>query len=492
MSSDAAQLNWWKPVGLAVLFLGLGSAAWYLEVVKRPHDERLAENQKKIFDIAESTIKSLEIVDGPFHFRFECQAVQALKCRPRDHSAWKMTHPILVDADASNVNSFLSSLSHLTAMQLLSLKDQAPEKHAQIIRDFGLSPTSRSRPEFPRIKIDVHNRGTITAYFGATHTIGSRIYLGRAINGKFDTENFFLVPGNLREQLSRSRTYWRGKSIFSEKLSGITKISFNGRRDQFELTPKKNFWRMKFKKEEPADRDRVEKFISAIEFLKAKDFLSEEIDSPGAQKILDQSNRLVTATIYYGGRSSPLIIKLFKQKLKDQKRTLLAINTRSELFEVSATIERQLGLTPHDLKLRNLITSVERFSISKIEAQFSPSSTPSNFKNNPPTRVAIKDGQNWVNPPNSQTGLATIANDLLAKLADQSIKSIGSAQPSTKILKLTLHQSENLKDPIHLEFWKKDEQTWARLSQNPYPESYLIAKPLADALPWSKGKEIQQ
>src|SRR5690349_7067473 len=98
-----AQLTWKRQAALAGSLLVLSSAAYWLEYSHKPRLEEAEEKSKKLFDLKDTQVATIRVVDGPRKFAFKCLDADTKLCKPGDNSKWQMTEPTQLRADDSNV-----------------------------------------------------------------------------------------------------------------------------------------------------------------------------------------------------------------------------------------------------------------------------------------------------------------------------------------------------------------------------------------------------
>ncbi|MEK7691250.1 MAG: DUF4340 domain-containing protein, partial [Bdellovibrionota bacterium] len=274
--------QWIKPLVLAVVLFVLGGAAYWFEYNQRPKKEAAEEAEKKFFTLKDVEVSKILLVaqDGG---RYEIQCVESdgKKCKVGESTnRWELIAPIKGQADTSNINSFLSSLSSLNPAETISLAEESPEKRKSMLTGYQLDDEAIQKPGTRRIEVTTAGGQIIAAYFGETHPIGETIYTRVAREGKADDTRVYLTPSHFKGNLEKDLTHWRNKKLFSYTAHEAAAFELKkspklARGATITATKTDGNWQLKSANQEfSGESEAVDQFLMALLGLTAKEFVS--------------------------------------------------------------------------------------------------------------------------------------------------------------------------------------------------------------------------
>jgi hypothetical protein len=386
------QLNWGRQLALAIALVLLGGSLYWYEAKYQPSQEKKKVSNLKVFQIGNDQIKKLTLNtpqedETLQEVSFSCLDLGEGLCKPGSNSSWKMESPIQVKADRANVNSLISAVNHLNALEVISLLEESEENIQRLLTDYELHENQRS--DARRIEIQTFEGKTYTAYIGATHPIGGKIFAGFAENGEFDNTRVFLLSPTFIPNFRRGISYWRDKNLFDFTSHEVTGFQLKGSHESLLAEKQDGLWILKEENKggEPeeelrGDVENIDNLLTSVAYLRATAFASEDKNSPDAQAILKGLRPILSLRFKRGIFSTAdgetteeSSLELFQEvhsgkddsRDKDGARRVFAKTSELDpLFEVSSDSLRRLDKSLGELRLARLITSMERFTVNQL------------------------------------------------------------------------------------------------------------------------------
>ncbi|MFL5811943.1 MAG: DUF4340 domain-containing protein [Bdellovibrionia bacterium] len=515
----AQQVSWNRNLYLAIALCVLGGFAFWLEYKHKPAQEAAQDTLKKVFALKGEQIESIQLSDGSKTFKWECQDLQAKTCKPGDNSKWKLAEPLQVRADDSNVNSLVSALSNLAPSETIDLKDETPEKRSALLKEYGLSPEAIQGPNVKRVDVKASNGETV-AYIGAVNPINDnffavleRVPAGQKPAGKPDDSKVIQIPSYFKSNFEHDLTYWRDKKIMSLAASEV---------QSFEILSKKNGKIHGEKKDGgwvitsgdtsfEGDPEMVDALLNGAAYLAAKNYVSDSKTDAKAKSTLKGQPEIVSVTFTQapqaGSKNAPSSVTLTlysnrkntkgapkpEMHVHDHEHELnqgaspdstpvyATLSNTDPLYELQSNAPRQFDKELKDFRMAKLLTSLDRFSIKKIELS-------GKAIGDKPLALDAKDTK-WIDAA-SQT---EVNSEKVQSFLDQfSGRHIQDFLPDSKVpagekdgLKITLGDDQNPAKHVFV-FWKADGKLYARNLSSARKEAFLVDSTLIDGLPWSR------
>jgi hypothetical protein len=471
--------NWKNQLILAIALFGLGSGAYWLEYTHRPKVEEREEQAKKIFDLKEKQIASIRVQNGAKAFVLGCADLAKKQCRPGDNSKWSLTAPAATAGDDSNANALVSSLNNLTPTDTIALQDETPEKRAALLKEYGLDAASRAAGR--RITVELEGGASQAVSLGGPHPIGEGIFALREESGKPDETRVYVIPGYFKTNFERDLTFWRNKKLFEFAAADVESFWFKGAKGKVNAEKKDGNWSLESAGERnvPGDSESIDALLSAAAYLVAKDFVTDPKAAAGAQPSYELSLALKAAA----GAPAPKVIQLhLSQKAAESKtakpRLFARASTLSDLVELDPTSQDRLDKGLKDLRQAKLLTSLERYSIKRLEVS-GPAlgATP---------LVLVTQGGGWAYEPKGAEVNPDKVQALLEKLSGNRIKEF-LKQPAVEAgATHVILGDEKTPAKRHLIFWKKGNDLFAKDLTAGRAEIFKVDAAVGDELPRSR------
>jgi hypothetical protein len=511
----SSQPNWKRPLILAVTLVVLGGIAYWSEFNHRPKKEDSDEQDKKISQLKDTQVRSIFISDGNHkEITFECLDIAAGLCKTTGGSKWELAEPLKLKGDDSNINATLSVFNNFTASDVISLKDETPQKKAALLKEYGLDPETIANHKDREILIST-TTGEIGIYFGTQHPIGEGIFVaverapaGQKLAGKINDNTIYILPNNAKATFDRDLNYWRNKKLFSIGSHQVAAFHLKNSKTDLQATKNGTNWTLKVKGDEVAgDPEAIDNLLTGATYLVAKNFAAEKKTEPQAHAVLKGAKLITTLTLELAVEPSkkdkpeeakaPIVLALYqKQDGQPEKngaqhmKMYATVSDTDPVYELESYAKDRLEKEPKDLRLGKLITSMDRFSAKKIK--FEGASLPQ------PINLSIKDTK-WLDSADAKISIdSDKVQNLLDKLSSTRVKDfiplnkVGAdvQKGESKALKFNLGDDTNA-EKHRLEFWKlsgkEGLKLYARDLTSDRKEIFLMDNSLSEALPWDKN-----
>ncbi len=500
-----SKVNWVRPLLLSIILVGLGTFAYWLEYSHKPKQEEQETASKKIFNLNKDTqVASIRIIDQTVdtgkQFAFKCLDLEAKLCKPSDQSKWEITEPLKIKADESNVNSLLSTIYALSSSETIDLGTEKPEKRSTLLKEYKLDSDARKKtgkgPGIRRIEITMAKGETLVAYLGETHPIGETIF---ALAGQ-DENRVFLIPTYIKSNFDHDLTYWRDKKLFSISSHQVQSFALDSPKLKVSAKRKDSQWLLKsgqnLKKDEfPGDIENIDNFLSGITYLNAKQFVTENKIDAKAKSTLQGTSRLLSFTLDVSPEKpekneEKITLTIYEKKdktskkggtKKDQSNLYVTVSNLDPLYELDSSAKMKFEKTLKELRLSKLITTMERYSIKRIEFLGKSLGTS-------PLILAQTDAK-WQKMPEKLSVDQDKVQGLLDKLSGNRIQEFleGSAIPTGEQEGLQVFLGdEKSEKKRQLLFWKNGDKFYARDLHSTRKEAFRVDPAIKEALPWSR------
>ncbi len=362
-------------LGLAVALCVLGGVAYWLEFSKRPAEEAAKADDKRVFPLKNRSIARFEIRNANMNIVLECASLKDKLCKPDDTSKWNLVEPVRAQGDDTTVNSLLKNFGNLTTSETVDLSTDSPEKRAQILKDYGLSPESRAMPVQRRLTFVVDGGPKYTAYFGEKHPIGDGVFTLVETDGVPNDRKIFVVPDWQLSVFTQNTAYFRDKKLFGwneKEVTGFKLLQSRKGRGAIEATRSEDgkAWTLKLGvRVVEGDIDSIDGFLSGVLFLTAKDFVAEKKDSPGAKRALAGNSQIYDLILQTKTATKRLRLYGKKRAGKEPGRIFATLDDQDPLFEIDSFGAEKIDKAPEELRNAKLITGSERYAISEIQFQ---------------------------------------------------------------------------------------------------------------------------
>ncbi|MCC7441239.1 MAG: DUF4340 domain-containing protein [Bdellovibrionales bacterium] len=494
-------LTWKRQLMLAAALLGLGGVAMLYEYVYKPKQEENEELSKKILPFNDAPVDSIAVTGGQVPVRVRCSSTDKGMCKAGDQSTWSMEEPIKATADKANVNSFLSTLKHLSATETVNLKEEPAEKRAKLLLEYGVSESARKDPKTRRVELTLKDGRKYVAWFGNPHPIGEKIFSVSERDGKLDDSQVYLVPSYVKSNFEKDLTYWRDKSLITVAAHRVESFTLKNDHLEAEIIKIKGGWDIQLKSGGApglyaGDLENIDALVTSANYLRAKTFAADAKESAAGRAALAGLKPSVTLTFRFKkGEASdakaeaPVTLTLYEKagaagKAEPEKLVGLASNL-DPVFELEPSAKARFNKKLKELRVTKLLSSMERFGAKKIEFQGKP-------LGGSPLALEQK-GDQWVYAAAPESLKGKVPEDsavqkLLDQMSANRIREFLDVVPAGEAEGLTVTiTGDDAAAARRWLLWKHDSRTYARDLKSKRLEAFTIDSLLTEALPWSSG-----
>ena len=487
-------VSWRRNLALAATLFILGSVTYWQEFTHKPKQEEAEVQAKKIFDLKAHPVGTVRIVSGTKVFAFRCLDAQSHLCKPGDNSKWEVTEPTQFKADDSNVNALISALAGLTPSDLIDLSAETASKRAQLIKEYKLDAESRGKAEATKVTVTSLTGEVKNLFLGDMHPISSARFSIEARGDVALDSRVLMIPAAFLANLDHDRGYWRDKKLLAMDAYEIIGFDLNGTKGPIHGERKTGQWILTSGKETlPGDIENVDNLITTAAYLAAKQFASENKGDAAAKKALVGTKKVLTLSLHTKKEKSADTVLTFFEKpspppvkgapAKNPSPVLYAtVSNLDPLYEIEAASRDRMDKGLKDLRLSKLLTSMDRFSIKKMDFEGAPIGTA--------LLTLAQKNTKWLN------GEMEVDNaqvqDVLDKVSGNRILEFlsGSKIPAGEEKGLTVtFRDEAGATKRKIVFWKSDKKLYARdlkSATGAKKEALLVDTAIEAALPWNK------
>lgn len=488
--------GWKGPLALALTLTVLSTAVYWLEFRKKPDGEKAKEREKKVFSLNDIQTAEITMIQGASLIRLGCLDLAAKLCVAGANSKWELRAPGRLGADDGNVQSLLSSLNNLLPTDSVDLSAETAEKRRTLLAQYGLSDEQRKSAQRVDLVDEAGNqRGLV---LGDLHPMGGSRYalveVGPKDRAVAQDSKVYLVPASFPEAISKPLTHWRNKKILTVQANRVSRIVFESAQGSFEAKKKDGSWTIEGRQGQtrqaalPGDIENIDNWISAVTYLSAREFASEQKSSAQARTALAGAKSVLRLTLDQGdGR--PVTLELFEKKTKSLEKLFATASNLDPLFELEGTARQRVEKSITDLRLARLLGSMDRFNAREVS--FSSKSLGAS-----PVVFLRREGK-WARqgapaPAATSTPVPARQDDdtkitsLLDRLSGNRVKAfLPERRPGRDALEISL-KDEHSQLLRRLEFWKEGDRLLARDLLSKRGESLELDSSLSQTLPWEK------
>lgn len=529
----AQQVSWSRNLSLAIALCVLGGFAYWLEYKHKPETEQAEEGTKKVFALKDAQIESLRLSNGSKTFEWQCQDLQGKQCKPGDNSKWKLAEPLQARADDSNVNSLVSAITGLAPSETIDLKDETAEKRAALLKEYGLSSDALQGPSVRRVDIK-SSAGETVLYLGATNPINDNIFAvvervpaGQKASGKADDSKVLQIPGYVKSNFDHDLTYWRDKKVMSLVASEVQSFDIHSKKNgTLHGERKGGAWVISSGGTSvEGDPEMVDGLLNGAAYLTAKNFVSDSKEDAKAKATLKGIPELVSVTfnrsqpnakddkvatndkVAKDAQAAPVTLTLYSNRkpsknsekpkahdheheeelgrqgvTSDSTPVYATVSNMDPLYELQTNSPKQFDKELKDLRLSKLITSLDRFSVKKIELSGKPMGDKPLTLITKDTKWVDANGQAEVNGDKVQAFLDKISGNRIKDFI-ATAKAPAGEQDGLKVV-LGDDQSPTKHQFV---FWKNDGKLYARDLSSAQKEAFVVDSTVTDGLPWDRN-----
>lgn len=516
-------VSWKRNLVLATVLMALGSFAIWHEFSHRPKKEEKEEQAKKLFRLKGAQIASIRLVDGPRAFAFNCLDLDQKLCKPGDNAKWELAAPAKFRADDSNVNALVSSLNNLSSTETIDLATETPDKRLQLLREYRLDPEARSSQGARLAEVTLADGTQTVLHLGETHAIGDSIFGARAEGKppKTDESSVYLVASFFKANFDHDLTYWRNKKLFGLASHQVMGFELQNSKGKVSGERKDGQWTISAGKDPlTGDIENIDNVISATTYLTAKTFVSDRKDDAKAKEALRGAKKIIQLEIRpepakratapspsaspaaaKSAAAEPIVLELWEKvepggsrakatggktgKGPDPAKTrlLAKVSNLDPLFEIEPSTKDRFDKGLNQLRVTKLITSLDRFSVKKLEASGKGlGAETAVFENSESKWSAASGFQGEVDSAKLQGLLDKLSGNRIRDWV--SGKAIPAGESTGTRIALVDEKGVRKRD---LAFWRVGSKLYARDHLSKRDEAFEIDSTITDAIPWERS-----
>jgi hypothetical protein len=305
---------------LFVILIGLGSYVYLVEVKQHQKTEAAEQTSKKLFTVVKDSIDTITFTNPHGTFRLDKNAAE-----------WKISEPVETEADASTVNSMLTSLVNATK------ESEFVVTPAELI-NYGLGPRAI------QVQLNSSDGQKDSLWLGEKTPVGSSVFCS-----KTDTM-VYTINQSVKTNFEKKLYDIRDKKILHFKRADVRRIILNNGHGQYEFEKSgASDWLFK-NINRPADNGKINSLLSKLENNSAKEFVDEEgsgLKTYGLTKPAFQVSLILGPE--QGQKKLEISRKLNgKYYAKDE--------TRRPIFEIDSIIVKDVNQKLTDFRGKDLAT----------------------------------------------------------------------------------------------------------------------------------------
>lgn len=235
-----------KAAVMAVVLLALGA---YVYLVELPRDEENAA-KKKLFTFAKDTVSEVQLT----------YPERSLHLKKDAAGKWRVVQPIDTEADETTVTNLVNAIADAEISRILDEPAQDPALYGLNAPAVKLQVTLKDGKALPQILV------------GKDTPVGFSVYLQKEGETKL-----LLTPQAFRLGLTKEVKDIRDKTILSLQPGEVKKIEITGQDKDISLTKTETGWVLEKPTNGKADDAQVQTFLTAVQNLKAVDFVEQPV-----------------------------------------------------------------------------------------------------------------------------------------------------------------------------------------------------------------------
>jgi hypothetical protein len=381
--------SWNTPLILAATLAIVGSGTYWLQFSYKPKHDRIEGNTRKPLALpSEDTqivafkIKSVRgLIEG------KCEELAKKNCKVGSLAQWTITYPQTLKADDEGIKTFINDAANVSAIDMIDLTEETPEKRTKLLDEYGLSPDKRTNLAMQFVEFQLENGKRLTAWFGQEHPLGDKTFVARSEDGVVNDKNIYLISNFFKSNFDKSLTYFRDKKLFNFDRSAIDSIDAKTTFGKLNAKLASGKWTING---EAGDYDRIETLLSAIAQLKAIEFPQPSIIKgmkPIVTYDLGEKDKHYTLSLYEKTlRANPRPADRDHHDHEDgdehdrepgslksradrieEKHYYAVVSGNSDVVEVQALILSQIDKTLNELRYGNLLSQAEKVTTTQVK-----------------------------------------------------------------------------------------------------------------------------
>lgn len=234
-----------KTIFFLIIAIGLAAYVYIYEIKGGEERRKEKESAEKLFDFPKDSINYLAINSPKGNFIFEKK------------DKWQITAPVQTQADESNINILLNTLTSTKKTKTFSIA--ADKRNA-----YGLNSSAL------RIKFGSASGNEQHVTLGENTSIGSNLY------ASIEDTVVHLIANSIRNQANKNLLEWRDKSVLHFKREDVREFRLHNPAGTFFFVKEGNDWSLKEPMQTRAENGKVNELLNKLQNGKIKSVVSEE------------------------------------------------------------------------------------------------------------------------------------------------------------------------------------------------------------------------
>lgn len=398
------KMNLKTSFALMILFMGLGSIAFFDPFRLEEKKSRQEEAEKQFFQIKEKIVHEISIKNGARSVKLVCAAAEG--CKLDGEANWKVTEPVEDTGDTSAITTLANAAVNLRSIEKVPLDSPMDPK------EFGFEQGK------PSLEIRAKD-GIFQLEIGAPTAVGPNVYARKP----GESQTVYVVAAYFPQMLDKNVFHWRNKRIFpGMEPEKISEISWKGREIALSAKKAKGQWRIESPIRAPANFVMIEGLVSTLAYASAKGIQEKAPGKPELEISFTGGKLALSPKAAAGGAARELVAsaggKFFvvdatpfdrfrKGMLEYRERRLFPESSQLEEMELSfpregkrirlkkgATWAAEGGDKPAEELSQARIAGIAAALVQGEASAFLPASNPGarQFKQHKPDLVVILPG----------------------------------------------------------------------------------------------------
>lgn len=234
-----------KTILFLIIAIGLAAYVYFYEIKGGEQRQKEKEKAEKLFDFPKDSINYLAIHSPKGDFVFE------------KDGKWRIIEPLETEADESNINTLLRTLTSAKKQKTFSIKAEQKSSYGLGNRALTIKFKSASAPQQ-------------VVMLGDNTSIGSNLYASKS-----DTL-VHLIANTIRNQADKSLFDWRDKKVLHFDRNKVRELRLHNPKGDFFFVKQGNDWALKEPKQTKADNGKVNELLNKLQNSKIKSVAAEK------------------------------------------------------------------------------------------------------------------------------------------------------------------------------------------------------------------------
>lgn len=403
-------MSLFKALVMVSVLLALGAYVYFVEL---PYEkEELAKKKLFTFDTADVTEVQLTYPDRRLHLKKD------------EAGQWRIIEPLNTEADQATVTNLINAIADAEIVRILDDPIQDPALYGLEAPVVKLQMTLQGGHVLPQVSI------------GKDTPVGYSVYLQREREAKL-----LLAPQAFRLGMTKEVKDVRDKTVIALNPDNVQKIEIQGQDKAIVLAKTDSGWSLQEPLSGKADDSQVQTFLSAIQNMKAQDF----IETPGLdpkESGLAPPQLRVALTLAEDSAQKTLLIGNEKTQEKGVKQRYLKRAEQETLFLVGDWVFRDLNKSADEFRNKT-IAKFTQDQATKVEVKRQDGRNFALTKGSDKTWIINQTGEGEFKEATATQLVSTLADLRGFEIAAENPTDLGAYGLSTPMLSMVVYDENN-------------------------------------------------